>query len=928
MTRRVARLLLALALCVAAGPALQAQPAPTAGAAQPLPPGLEKRASVEGITEYGLANGLRILLFPDPSKQMTTVNITYLVGSRHEGYGESGMTHLLEHLVFKGTPRHTDIPQELTAHGCRPNGSTWFDRTNYFETFAATDENLDWALDLEADRMVNSFIAKKDLDSEMTVVRNEFEIGENSPQEVLQDRVMSTAFLWHNYGKSTIGSRADIERVPIENLQAFYRKWYQPDNAVLVVAGKFDENRTLAKIAEIFGRIPRPPRVLPATYTSEPAQDGERTVTLRRVGDVQMAEAGYHVPAGSHPDFPAVDVLSFLLGDEPSGRLYKALVEAKKASSVFSNAFQLREPSLLLTGAEVRMDASLDEAEETLLRVTEEFGTRPPSAEEVGRARDNRLKGWETTLRNSERAAIRLSEWSALGDWRLMFVYRDRLKTVSPEDVSRVAKAYLRPENRTLGLFIPSKEPMRAEVPPPPDVAAVVKDYKGGEALSMGEAFDPAPLAIEARTQRATLDPGIRLVMVPKKTRGSTVQVAMTLHLGDEASLQGRGTAGGLAGEMLMRGTRKHTRQQIRDEIDRLKAQMMVGGQATQAMVSLETTRENLEGAIRLAAEILREPSFPESEFELLRQETLAALEDAKSDPRQKAATTIGKHLTPYPAADPRYVESPEESIEAVKAATLDDLKRFHADFYGAAAAEIAVVGDFDPARIQSLLRDAFAGFKNRKPFARIAMKYQDRPALRTSVEAPDKESAVFRAGLRIEMRDDAAEYPALVLGNFLTGGGFLNSRLATRIRRKEGLSYNIGSFFNASPFDRDAVFGAQGIYAPQNADRLVAAFDDEIAKILSQGFGADEIAEAKKGWLQGRQVSRSSDRELARALAAREFQGRTLAWDEQLEKKVTSLTPEEILAAMKKTIDPARISLVQSGDFAKAKKRAGGGTQ
>ena len=194
-----------------------------ATAAVALPKGVERVTSVEGITEYRLAsNGLKVLLFPDPTKETITVNVTYLVGSAHENYGETGMAHLLEHLVFKGTPRHPNIPQELTAHGSRPNGTTWTDRTNYFETFAATDENLQWALDLEADRMVNSFIAKKDLDSEMTVVRNEFERGENDPFSVLLERTMSSAYLWHNYGKTTIGARSDIENVPIDRLQSFY----------------------------------------------------------------------------------------------------------------------------------------------------------------------------------------------------------------------------------------------------------------------------------------------------------------------------------------------------------------------------------------------------------------------------------------------------------------------------------------------------------------------------------------------------------------------------------------------------------------------------------------------------------------------------------------------------------------------------------
>src|SRR5437868_2446602 len=336
------------------------------------PKGITRTTSVEGITEYRLENGLRVLLFPDQSKQTITVNMTYQVGSKYESYGETGMAHLLEHMVFKGSTKHTNIPQELSTHGARPNGSTWFDRTNYFETFAATDDNLKWALDLESDRMVNSFIAKKDLDTEMTVVRNEYELGENDPGSVLIDRIFETAYVWHNYGKSTIGARSDIENVPIERLQAFYKKYYQPDNAVLLVAGKIDEAKTLELISQYFAAIPRPARVLPKIYTDEPTQDGERAVTVRRVGDVQVVMAGYHVPAGSHADAAAVSILSEILADTPSGRLHKALVETKKASSVNSFPVLFGEPSLMIFGAEVRQEASLDEARNALLATIEE----------------------------------------------------------------------------------------------------------------------------------------------------------------------------------------------------------------------------------------------------------------------------------------------------------------------------------------------------------------------------------------------------------------------------------------------------------------------------------------------------------------------------------------------------------------------------
>jgi zinc protease len=488
-----------------------------------LPAGVERITSVEGITEYRLKNGLKILLFPDQSKQVITVNITYLVGSRHENYGETGMAHLLEHLLFKGTPTHKNITQELTERGAQANGTTWLDRTNYYETFSATDENLEWALKLEADRMINSFIAKKDLDSEMTVVRNEFEAGENEPESILMERMLSTAYLWHNYGKSTIGARSDIENVPIERLQAFYKNFYQPDNAVLTVAGKFEEAKTLKLISDIYGPIPKPTRVLSKIYTIEPTQDGERSVTLRRVGDTQLVSTAYHVPPGSHPDFAAINVLAEILSDSPSGRLHKALVETKKAASVDGAAFQYHDPGIIMFGAQVRKESPLAPAQDALIETVEKIASSPITKEEVERARVQLLKQIELNLNSSEFVSIDLSEWASMGDWRLLFWHRDQLRKVTAGDVQRVALAYLKPSNRTLGVFIPTEKTDRAEIPEMPDVAAMLKDYKGDAVVAEGEAFDPSPANIDARTLKPAPTGGIQFALLPKKTRGQTV---------------------------------------------------------------------------------------------------------------------------------------------------------------------------------------------------------------------------------------------------------------------------------------------------------------------------------------------------------------------------------------------------------------------
>ncbi len=896
--------------------------ATSAVSAQALPDGVTKVASVEGITEYQLENGLRFLLFPDQGKQQVTVNITYLVGSRHEGYGETGMAHLLEHLAFKGTPNHPDIPAELTEHGAFPNGTTWFDRTNYFETFPATDENLDWALDLEADRMVNSFVAAEDLESEMTVVRNEWESGENQPGSVLRKRVMSAAFDWHNYGNSTIGARADLENVPIERLQAFYRKYYQPDNAILVVAGRFEVDRALELVAEKFGAIPRPDRTgankLFSTYTAEPAQDGERTVTLRRVGDVQLVMAAYHVPPGAHEQFAAVDVLTHVLNARPAGRLYKNLVEPGLAASASASSLQLNEPGVLMASVQVREGDSLDEAARALFATIDEIAAAPPTEEEVERAKTDYLSAIELAFNNPQGIALQLSEWASMGDWRLFFLHRDRLEQVTAEGVHEVAQMYLRDSNRTVGYFYPTDEtPVRAEVPEPPDIAGLVAGYAGREAVAEGEAFDPTPANIDRRTRRLTLSNGVKVALLPKKNRGESVGVSLGFRHGTEETLMGRATAGDLAGSMLMRGTTKRSRQEISDELDRLKAQGSVGGSVMIASGSFTTVRENLTDVLRLAGELLREPAFDANEFDLLREERLAAIESQRSEPMAQVPQAMSRHFNRWSPDHPRYSPTFDEQIERLNAATVQEAREFWSSFYGADGGTIAVVGDFDEDEIAAELEQLFGDWQAPQPYERVADPYREVEVATVDIETPDKTNAMMMAVTTFSMRDDNPDYPALVMANYMLGGGFLSSRLATRIRQEEGLSYGVGSQVAAQPIDDSALFLTYAIFAPENADKVVDAFRDEMRKALEGGFTADELATAKRGYLDARQNGRSQDRTLVSMLNSNLFFGRTMEFLAAQERAIEALTLEEVNAALGRYIPLESISIFRGGDFA-----------
>ena len=914
--------------------ALSAQAAPTAPNPPPAktapeetaaPPAASKVTTVEGITEYHLPDGLRVLLFPDPTKPTVLVNVTYLVGSRVEGYGETGMAHLLEHMVFKGTPSRPDIWKLLQSKGANFNGSTWWDRTNYFEELPASPESLEFALALEADRMIHSKIAAEDLAKEFSVVRNEFEMGENNPANVLEEKMMATAFMWHNYGKSTIGSRSDIERVPVGSLRAFYRKYYQPDNAILIIAGKFHAAQALQLVGKYFGHIPRPERILQPTWTVEPVQDGERQVTLRRTGDVALVSLLYHGVAGADPDRMTEDAIADILTNKPSGRLYKALVDKGLASEVSGNVYPMAEPGVMVLSAKVSAGVSPEKVRDIMIRVVEGLAGSKITKEEVERWRAGWMKDFDLGMTETARTGVVLSEYAAMGDWRLLFLARDRVKSVASLDVERVARAYLKQSNRTLGMFLPDKAPDRAPLAQTPDVAAMMKGYKGSAALAEGEAFAATIENVEKRTTRVDLADGLKLALLPKKTKGGSVRLVLTLRFGSEQDVKGKTTAAAVLPNMLMRGTKKHSFQQVRDQLDQLRAEVdFVSGHSSPGManvsqVRVKTTRENLPAVLDLVTEILREPAFNKNELESLRKEMLARLEEQLQDPRANGQVVLMQKLFPFAKDDVRYVPSVQESIERLRKLQSPELARMHKALWGMSAAQLAVVGDFDPAEIKTQIEKDFGTWKSPKTYRRIALAYRANAPADETINTPDKEMAFVIAGSTLAVRDDDAAYPALTMLNYMLGGS-PTSRLFDRLRQKEGLSYGAGSRIFAHPIDVSGHFLAWAICAPQNLDKSLAAMREEIGRLVKNGVSDKELEEAKKSYAKNWESRIADDDFVSGELAQGLFLGRTFAYWRELNDKIQKLTPADINAAAQKFIKPDGLVTVRAGDLAKRK--------
>jgi zinc protease len=907
---------LLFAACVAA---LQNFLAPTSVAAS-LATATPVR-EVEGVREYRLANGLQVLLIPDASKPTVTVNVTYRVGSRMEGYGETGMAHLLEHLVFKTTNLYANVGAELSKRGMQFNGSTNSDRTNYFETFPADPALLQWALKMEADRMTGSKILRKDLDTEMTVVRNEMESGENSPVRILIQRTQAAAYQWHNYGRDTIGARADVENVDIPSLQAFYRKYYQPDNATLIVAGAFDANKTLADIQASFGKLPKPARKITTTYTLEPVQEGERLVTLRRTGGEQAVFASYHIPAMASADYAAFEIAVSAITDTPNGRLHKRLVEPGKATQVFGWASRNAEPGLLNIGTVLKKEDSVEAAQQVLIDTVEGLAKEPLTADELKRAQLQWAKELDKTLADPEALCVTLSETIAAGDWRLLFSLRDRVQGMTLDEANAAVRTWLLPSNRNLGRFFATDTPQRTPLAPRVDATMALKDFKPKVAVAAGEAFEASPANIDKRTERYSLPSGLRVALLPKKTRGETVEVVLNLRFGNLASLKGQRSAAALVGTMLTMGTQKKSRAQISDAFDALKTDWQVRSDALSgASAGLTSKRADLVPALTLLTEVLRQPSFPVAEFEQLMRQNIGGLERSAEDPGAMAGIELARlQSAKYAAEDPRYAGSVEESLARLKALKLQTVVDFYKSHWGAEHGELAIVGDFDVAQVKAAVAQLLGDWKSGQAYERVPQPAAPVAGQRVLTAMKDKPNAVALGVLAMPFTDDDVDYAAVRLAAHVLGASGFDSRLFTRLRQKDGLSYGAGANLNASSFEPNAQLSLYAIFAPENRAKVEQGFAEELARFVKDGITPVELETAKKAMRAASNTWRANDGSVAGAWAGHLERKRSFKWNADLDARGDALTLDQVNSAIRKWIEPAKVNWSLAGEFDKA---------
>ena len=936
-----------------------------------LPQGVEFIVREGVIAEYRLANGLKVLLVENRVAPVVTVMVLYRVGSRNEAVGYTGATHILEHMLFKGTPtfnknQNTQIAASLQRIGADFNATTWYDRTNYFETVPS--DQLEFAIKLEADRMRHSFIADEDRQSEMTVVRNELERGQNDPGGVLDEAVYATAFREHPYHHPTIGWRSDVEGVPTARLKEFYDTFYHPNNATVILVGDFADATALTLLTQYFGAHPATTGAIPEVYTEEPPQEGERRLVVRRAGELALVQMAWRTPAAlgqnnlldnaqlaarartapADNDIYPLALLAQILTNGVTSRLYQALVEKQLAVGVGANCDEHRDPglfSIVATVAPGVVPATVEQAiSDELARLAQDGA----SAAETAQAQRQILAMEAFSRDGTHNVAMQLSEAEAVADWRFYQGYAEQIKRVDAAAIQRVARQYFKEETRTVGYFIPktdenlahsaasgggslhlqaSEKSIAADFP-----TSLAKrrfprglqfyDEPGAERAATNDGpasaanfapHAPAANTFASRIERTQLGNGASLLLLANHAT-PTVALRGSLRAGSFFQPAERPGLASMTAQMLERGTLRHDKLALAGALESVGADLDFSVSHFAVTFSGRALAQDLPVLLETLAEMLREPSFPADELEKLKQQTTAIIKEQSSQTRYRAMQRFAE-LT-YTPDNPFYIPPAERLIESINSLTVEDLRDFYQKQYGGRSLITALAGDFVPADVQQQYATLFSDFTGPDD---IAINVTDPPAntamRRDLVSIKDKASVDIILGAPVALRRHAPDFYAAVLANSALGESTLSSRLGLKVRDEEGLTYGIGSRFHAPGWASGPWYITVSVN-PQNIERAVASALDVTRGYISDGIRPEELANEKSATIGSTKVGLATNRGLAANIWSMEFNELGLDYIDHYPDLVNAVTIEDANAAICRYFNPDTLTIVMAGDL------------
>ncbi|MDQ7065723.1 MAG: pitrilysin family protein [candidate division KSB1 bacterium] len=880
------------------------------------PVGFEFVKELGGIREYRfLKNDLTVLLRRDDTAPVVTFMVTYRVGSRNEATGHTGATHLLEHMMFKGTPtfnreKGTQIAAELQKVGAFFNATTWFDRTNYYEILP-TDQ-LELAMKIEADRMRNSMIREEDHKSEMTVVRNEFDIGENRPERVLHDRLFAHAYIAHPYHHSTIGWRSDIEGVSTERLREFYNTFYWPNNATVSVIGHFEDAEVFRLIETYFGPIPRSPHPIPEVYTTEPPQQGEVRFKLRRSGQLGIVAIAHKTPEALHPDIPALDLLSAVLSMGKSSRFYRDIVHQNLGLTQYSHVYQLRDPSLLITQVTLTPNARHEQVEEIIIRHYRNIQEKGVSEKEFNIARNQLIADIAYDRDGSYAYASRLNEAIASANWEFYVTYLDKLKAVRREDLQAVAQKYFVEDNRVVGYFVPIRngEPAAASMPAadvPGPAGYSPAGFAGTAAAHEGGSH---PLRFADRVRELPLDNGARLYLL-KTGVEKVVSIRGAIKAGEVFQPPEKRMVARITAELLDHGTRRRNKFELAEALEHMGAELSFNCGTFHLNIRGRFLSEHTENVFSLLGEILREPAFDEDEFHQVKKQLIASFKKKSDTSHSRAHNLLMQAI--FPQGHPYWDLPFEELIRQIEQIQLDEVRQFYQQTYGGRSLRLAVVGDISEKQIEALAPGLFGDWDGGKSAPEVP-RVPANDAVERAFRMQDKPNIDVYFGHAGVPRLGDADYIPLLIGNHILGDSPLSSRLGVQIRDTQGLTYSIYSFVSTSNL-ADGYWGIYMAVSPPDLQKAREAVVELVQQYLQEGPSEKEIQDARQTLIgKFKVINGLHSGALANQLLRVVIEELGIEYMDQYEDRIRSVTPEQVHEAVRRLIRPEHMSIAMAG--------------
>ena len=845
-----------------------------------------------GIKEYTMtSNGLRVLLKQDNTAPVATFMVTYEVGSRNEAIGYTGSTHLLEHLMFKGsrkfnTKKGNSVFQTLQSLGARMNATTWLDRTNYFAVLPS--EHLETLIEIEADRMRNAYIKEEDRQSEMTVVRNEFERGQNSPSGVLDENIWATAYQAHPYHHSTIGWKEDIENVSIERLREFYDTFYWPNNATAIAIGDFTEKEALSMIKKHFGKIRKSTKPIPEVYTAEPKQEGIRTITLKRAGQQGIVGVAHKTPAATHPDAPAFMVLSSILSSGKNSRFYKNITDKGLTTSVYIWDSLFRDPGLFTVYANLSPDVDHKTVEKAVVDEYEKIKKDGVSDEEVKNAQTQLIASMKFRQDGSYAIASGLNEAIASGDWTLYTTYDEKIGSVTKEDVQRIVKEYFKEDLSTIGYFIPlgAGGQNKKLATSAKDLEKMkLKHYSEEEELLSSKVVDSEPVE------------GIRLLTLK---RGSGVVTLTGSMLGGDIYASGNARTADMVAAMLDQGTTNMTKFEISAKLESAGARLgFFNGQARVGF-SGKFLSEDTKMVFDLLADQLKNPLFAEEDLNKVKKRQVANYKRSKESTRGNATNNMLKAF--YGTGHQNSPTDPDKAIEEIKKITPKNLKDFHLKNYGAGTMVIVAVEDVDHNSLEGLIKEGFGGWKKSPLKEKKETGTANKASDKVYVTMQDKTSTDFLVGTALGIDRYHPDYLPLYVATHTLGGNF-SARLMQTVRVKEGLTYGINSSMRGFGNGNDGYWMVGGTFSPKLLSKGESSTLREIKKWAEEGITQKELDITKSTLTGGFQVGFDSTGGLAGGILDAIIVHGDLTYLDSYPERIKAITLDEANTAISKYI-------------------------